>query len=95
MVSSQYTPITLSGPQNKESGVAGVDDYLSSMPSLRQLQISVRLSLNTHTDRDLWLWLLKDNEATVQRVRMAFGKCEARGILSVRVADRYFVEGED
>ena len=79
--------------------MAGIDDYLCSMLGLRQLQICVSLLCGPDdTDRVLFWRLIEDKGATVRLVRMAFGKCAAKGILSIRVTQELradFTDGED
>jgi hypothetical protein len=90
---------TLFGPQNKSSEVSIIDDYLGcSIATLRQLRISVGLpyagdGVRTELERSL------DEEAMRRLAKVAFGKCELKGILRLKVR-RYseaadFLEGED
>lgn len=89
----------LFGPQSKSAEVSIIDDYLSgSIATLRQLRISVGLrypnfAVQTELDR------LLEEEAMGRLAKVAFGKCEHKGILRLKINGHGeaedFLEGED
>jgi hypothetical protein len=84
--------IPIFGPQNSVSVVETIDNYLDAIPELRQLRIILGMTLS-------WRVPLLDEEGIEQMMRVAFGRCNANGILSVQITSRDhaadFLEGEN
>ena len=66
------------GPQGQASHLTNIDDYLHNISSLHQLQVYVGLIWEARASRDML-------PAKEQLVKMAFRKCEAKGILRAKV----------
>ncbi|KIM92452.1 hypothetical protein PILCRDRAFT_123518 [Piloderma croceum F 1598] len=63
------------------SVVGTIDSYLNAIPELRQLRIILGVTLS-------WRVPLLDENGIEQMLRVAFGRCDANGILSVQITSR-------
>jgi len=66
----EFVPIF--GSQNRTSGVVNIDSHI---PTIRQLRISIGVTFSS----------LLDEKSAEQLARVAFGKCDAKGILSLKM----------